>query len=126
MTIAYNSSDLAGGLYVADVPDSVAHLRNSILANNAGGDCVIEKELAGKLNNLIQDNTCVDATGLSGDAGLGDWVEPEDGSPGYFPLLEHSPAIGAAADSACSETDQLGNDRPQGSACDIGATEFQG
>lgn len=124
VTIAGNSSDLAGGLFLLDLPDNVVYLRNSILSNNTGGDCVIEKELAESLNNLIQDNTCLDATGLHGDAGLGDWVEPEDGSPGYFPLLADSPAIDAAADSACTQTDQLGNERPQGEACDIGATEF--
>ena len=49
VTIADNSSELAGGLFVADVPDSVVYLRNSILTNNAGGDCVIEKELAESL-----------------------------------------------------------------------------
>ena len=55
---------------------------------------------------------------------LGELVEPEDGSPAYFPLLAGSPAIDAADDGYCPATDQIGTVRPQGGGCDIGAIEY--
>lgn len=57
---------------------------------------------------------------------MGDLIsaELEDGSPAYFPLLEDSPAIDAADDEYCPETDSIGTPRPQGAGCDIGAYEL--
>ncbi len=45
------------------------------------------------------------------------------GSPGYFPLLDGSPALDAADPEHCLPTDQLGAARPLGDVCDIGAIE---
>ena len=47
------------------------------------------------------------------------------GSPGYFPLANISPAIGAGDPAHCTAADQRGTSRPQpaGSNCDIGAIE---
>ncbi|MBN8727537.1 MAG: hypothetical protein J0H15_07510 [Xanthomonadales bacterium] len=42
--------------------------------------------------------------------------------PTLMPAVE-SPAIDAAADDICAETDQRGISRPQGTRCDIGAVE---
>lgn len=42
--------------------------------------------------------------------------------PTLIPAVE-SPAIDAAADDVCAETDQRGISRPQGARCDIGAVE---
>ena len=58
------------------------------------------------------------------DPMLGERVEPEDGSPAYFPLLADSRAIDAADDDYCPDTDQIGTARPQGAGCDVGAIEY--
>ena len=124
VVVANNSANTGGGLYVRDDRRSVVRVRNSILADNRGGDCVNEIDLDESLNNIIKDGSCLDSTGIQADPMLGEWVEATEESTGYFPLLAGSPAIDAAADWACGETDQLGVARPQGSACDIGAVEY--
>ena len=113
-----NRAENGGGIY----KDYAAHLSlvHSIIAGSpSGGDCF------GRLDvnrlNLVEDGSCY--AELSGDPLLGALVEPEDGSPAYFPLLAGSPAIDAAAGDDCPETDQIGVARPQGEACDIGAIE---
>ena len=127
LTVSGNTgNDSGGGISVPYHVYSSISIRNSILADNEGGDCVNEIDLAESLNNIIKDGSCLDNTGIQADPMLGDWVEATDSTTGYFPLLEGSPAIDAAAESACSETDQLGNARPHGNGCDIGAIEFQG
>ena len=45
------------------------------------------------------------------------------GSPGWFPLLDGSPALDAADPAHCLETDQTGTPRPYGGGCDAGAIE---
>ena len=99
--------------------DATLNLRNTIIAGNSGGDCF--GRLNENINNLIADGSCFAV--LSGDPMLGELVAPEDGSPAYYPLLEGSPAIDAADDEYCPDTDMLGAARPQGAACDIGAYE---
>ena len=56
---------------------------------------------------------------------LGELVEPADGSPPYYPLLEGSIALGNGDPAHCLSIDQLGNARPNpsGSNCDLGAVE---
>ena len=115
-----SAAEDGGGLYQAS--DSTVNLRNSIIASSRqGGDCY------GRLNtntsNLIEDGSCY--AELSDDPMLGELVEPDDGSPAYYPLLEGSPAIDASSRS-CPSTDQIGTVRPQGAACDIGAYERPG
>jgi hypothetical protein len=64
-------------------------------------------------------------TDLTGDPGLGEFID--DGTPGngHFPLVSGSPAIDAGnEDATCPRTDQLG--QPRVGRCDIGAIEFQG
>ena len=119
LTMLNNSAKRGGGLF-RDV-DGNAHIYSSILASShRGGDCF--GRLSSNVANLIADGSCF-AT-LSGDPMLGELVEPEDGSPAYFPLLEGSPAIDAAADEYCPDTDIIGTPRPQGDTCDIGAYEL--
>lgn len=72
--------------------------------------------------NLMSDNSCVPNPGVSGDlfatpALLGGWQVPEHV---YYPDPT-SPAIDYGL--ACPATDQLGNPRPFGPACDVGAVE---
>ncbi|MDE2748435.1 MAG: hypothetical protein OXI34_05695 [Chloroflexota bacterium] len=120
VTLARNSADVGGGINIVDSPYAIVSLRNSIAADNSGGDCL--GDLRNSAFSLIMDGSC-DAE-FSGDPMLGDLVIPEDGSPSYFPLLAGSPSIDAAKSDFCSETDQIGTARPQGKACDIGAIEF--
>ena len=70
--------------------------------------------MAAKRGNFSQDGTC--ATRAGGDPLLGELVA----SPPHYPLLDASPAHGAADPAFCLATDQLGNPRPH---CDIGAIE---
>ena len=98
-------------------------LYNSILvATTSRGDCGLN------LRNSTQNYSssgCYPQIG--GDLRLGALVEPADGSPAYFPLMEGSVALGMGHPDHCLATDQLGNARtaPAGSManCDLGAVE---
>ena len=89
------------------------YLRNSIVAGSGNGD-----DCSGRLDqnrgNFSQDGSC--STQAGGDPLLAELV----GSPAYHPLLDTSPAHGAADPAFCLQTDQVGNPRPH---CDIGAIE---
>jgi uncharacterized repeat protein (TIGR01451 family) len=113
----------------AEDPGSVV-LQNTILARNEnlsgpGDDCAGPVISLG--HNLIGDPTdctiTLQPTDLVGDPGLG--VFTDDGQPGrgHYPPLPDSPVIDVGDDSACPETDQLG--QPRLGPCDIGAVEFQ-
>ena len=95
-------------------------LRNSIIAGNQGGDYVGCLDYS--VGNLIGDGSC--DRSLSGDPMLGELVEPEDGSPAYYPPLPDSPVIDAAHRHFCTDSDQIGRRRPYGWTGDIGAIEY--
>ncbi len=119
VTIANNVANETGGISMF----SGVALRNSIVAGNSGGDCGFRSEYVQRIDfvaSLIGDGSC-DAD-FSGDPMLGD-IADENGSR---PLLPGSPAIDAADPRFCTETDQIGNPRPFGAACDLGAIEFMG
>ena len=122
VTMVNNEAENGGGVYLIDSGDSYGTgLRNSIIAGNQGGDYVGCLDYS--VGNLIGDGSC--DRSLSGDPLLGELVEPEDGSPAYFPPLPDSPAINAAHLHFCTETDQIGTRRQYKSyACDIGAIEY--
>ena len=114
-----NRAENGGGIYKEY--DAQLSLYHSIISNSSsGGDCF--GRLDGSKLNLVEDGSCY--SDLSGNPMLGDLVEPEDGSPAYYPLLPGSPAIDAASSDFCPASDQIGTPRPQGEACDIGAIEF--
>ena len=115
VTLTNNTASQGGAIYMG--ASAEVNLRNSIIA---AGDCF--GELNENIGNLIEDGSCSPA--FSGDPMLGELVESADGSPAYFPLLEGSPAIGAADEEYCPDTDQVGTARPQGTACAIGAIEY--
>ncbi|MCY4465356.1 MAG: hypothetical protein OXE46_07450 [Chloroflexi bacterium] len=118
VTVTHNSATSGGGIYKEG--GAKASLINSIIAGNEGGDCF--GRIAENVANFIADGSCF-AT-LSGDPMLGELIEPEDGSPPYYPLQEGSPAIDAASRKWCPKTDIVGTRRPQGAGCDIGAYEL--
>lgn len=121
VTMTLNSAEGEGAsIYVDSTDHAIVNLRNSIIAGDSGVAC--SGPLAENVGNLIQDGSCNVA--LNGDPILGELVEPEDGALAYFPLLVGSPAIDAADSDFCPESDQIGTERPQGAACDIGAIEF--
>ena len=121
VTMAQNSAQGDGSsIYVHSTDFAIVNLRNSIIEGNSGGECL--GPLADSFGNLIEDGSC--NAELSGDPMLGELVEPDDGSPAYYPLQWDSPAIDAAIADFCSDTDQIGTERPQGAACDIGAIEY--
>ena len=123
LTLMNNRADNSGGGIAVYKDAGAVRIRNSILANNRGGDCAFDysSDLTESLNNIIKDGAC---RGNGSDPMLDGWVEAANGRTGYFPLRSGSPAIDAAASSACSETDQLGAPRPYGRRCDIGAIEY--
>ena len=120
-TFSGNSAEEGSGGAIFNTEDGKLRIINSIIAGR-GGACYSDSRLRRNISNFIEDGTCSSA--FSGDPMLGERVEPEDGSPAYFPLLADSRAIDAADDDYCPETDQIGTARPQGAGCDVGAIEY--
>ena len=106
----------SGGGDAIEKREGIAYLRNSLIGGEGGGlDCT--GGLDQSVGNFSQDGSCAPRPG--GDPLLGELT----GAPGYFPLLDGSPAVDAADSELCLETDQSGNARPLGGGCDIGAFE---
>ena len=118
-TFVGNSAETGGGIIMNRGLSPVIKFVNNIIADSEGGDCVGIR--SGVSDNFISDGSCF--ADFSGDPMLGDLIEPEDGSPAFYPLLEDSLAIDTG-NRTCPSIDQIGTRRPQGSACDIGAIEF--
>ena len=121
ITVVNNSAENGGGVYTFDERylEGIG-LRNSIISGNQGGDYVGCLDYS--VGNLIGDGSCDKS--LSGDPMLGALIEPEDGSPAYYPPLPDSPVIDAAHRHFCTDSDQIGTHRPYMSfAGDIGAIE---
>jgi hypothetical protein len=121
-TIAGNSSALGGGIYFLNIPP-VAY--NTSVAYNAGQDCSAFITTGGHNNDT--DKTC-------GFMGAGDLpgIDPFLGPLTYLgvalpnwvqPLLAGSPLRDAGDPATCTATDEVGQPRPIGPACDIGAYE---
>jgi hypothetical protein len=111
-------------------------MEDSILAFNStnyGGEVNCVGPITSFGHNLISDPAgCGDlkATDITGDPGLGDFIDPGRPGTAHYPLLAASLAIDAASDEACSRRDQQGLLRGiDGNGddvrhCDIGAIEF--
>lgn len=113
-TIVGNSAAYNGG---GILDASQLQLYNSIVSDNAGGDC--SGSLNANLSNIIKDASC-SHDGLTADPRLLLLA----GAPAYYTLQEGSPAIDAAAAEYCLAVDQRGLIRiPE--FCDIGAAEFE-
>ena len=87
----------------------LARLRNSIVVGS-GGAFNCSGGLDDSRGNFSADGSCSPLPG--GDPLLA----AVTGSPGYFPLLDGSPAVNAADPAFCLEMDQVGNARPWAAA----------
>ena len=121
VTMLHNMATEAGEGHALEVSQNESNVRmyNSIIAGgpDAGQACYGQLQESG--GNLIEDGSCAPA--MRGDPQLEDLT----GWPHVLPLSEGSPAIDSADPAYCPPTDQLGNPRPQGDGCDIGAIESQ-
>jgi beta-glucanase (GH16 family) len=120
----------ASGILVATFGAAAsATITNSVLQGEGGAfACAIEGGAAAVLtsggSNVISDGSCnpIASDQSNTDALLGPLAD--NGGPTLtHALLEGSPAIDAADDTVCPETDQRGVTRPQGSSCDVGSYE---
>ena len=120
-TITGNSADTGGGIRVGlnDEYTATLHLRDSIFADNSGGDCSIEQHSTpvSSQNNYIKDGSC-DATWSGSDARQRD---------GYCPasqLIDGVCQIGA--DSSPSQPSALPAAKPAQSAPEPAQSEQPG
>ena len=93
-------------------------LRNSVIARvGSNGATLCYARLAQNIHNLIEDGSC--QPHMKGDAQF----ESVTDASTYVAPLAVSPVIDAAHPEYCSERDQMGQARPLGHGCDIGAIE---
>jgi hypothetical protein len=110
---------------------SVGYLRiyNSIIANSTSGyDCYWNYTApTWSIHNLVENNDPSHSCGtplLTSDPMLGS-LSDNGGYTYTMALPLSSPALDQGHADYCSSTDQRGITRPQGSACDIGAYEYE-
>jgi hypothetical protein len=134
VTIAGNTAAGAGGGAISHFGIGVADvtLKNTLIANNVGGDCATGDALTSQGHNLVGGTTCnavftANATDIknAGNPGLGP-LASNGGPTQTMALLAGSPAIDKGDNVGCPATDQRGVTRPATAAnpCDIGAYEF--
>ena len=133
VTLSANSAPQGSG--IQNFSGYTTALQNSIIANNAGGDC--SGTMTSNGYNVSSDSTC----NFSGPGDLNN-TDPKLGTLGYYggptqtvPLLSGSPAIDAGNPSGCTDgqghllkSDQRGMPRPDpedAGGCDMGAYERQ-
>ena len=119
-TVSSNSAGTGGG--IANTVN--VQLKNTIVDNNAGGNCAGSIVSSG--HNLSSDASCgfVGPGDLNGTNPLLGPLANNGGPTRTHALLPGSPALDAVPVADCSaSTDQRGVSRPQGVACDTGAYE---
>jgi predicted outer membrane repeat protein len=116
----YNPTALAG---------ASSTITNTIISGNTAAGA--KANCGGALtvvssNNLSDDASCLftDAASKTGDPKLGQLAN-NGGETDTLALLAGSPAIDAGTVAGCPASDQRGVLRPFGTACDIGAFEYQ-
>jgi len=143
VTISNNTttSGVGGGIRIYETdPPPVVSFQNTIIADNSGADADCVGVLTSQGYNLLQtvSSGCTITGDLTGNlTGVSPNLGPlaNNGGPTWtHVLLPDSPAIDAGNPSGCTDsadppnfltTDQRGELRPQGAACDIGAYEVQ-
>lgn len=121
-TIALNESEGINGSGAGEMT-----IRNSILADNIGGNCA--GALPGSIGfNIDSANTCgfIEPSDLVLTAPLLEPLAANGGPTRTHALGAASPAIDTADPDRCEGIDQRGVARPQGPWCDRGAFEFEG
>lgn len=124
-TVSHNSGGIGG-------TGSTLVLRNTIVANNASGDCRGVLTVTANAYNIDSDSSCtLSGTDLPGVDPLLDALQNNGGPTFTRALLAGSPALDAGNPAApggggttCETMDQRGIVRPQNVACDIGAFEL--
>jgi hypothetical protein len=127
-TIADNASASAGDLGGLS-NNGTLQLKNTIIAGSASfANCGGPTPVTSQGHNLSSDGTCSGLTQpgdqINTDPKLGP-LQDNGGGTQTHALLPYSPAINAGDNTGCPSADQRGVARPQGTACDIGAYEFQ-
>jgi len=120
-TITENTGGNPGMAFLSG--SDTIEIRNSIIANNNGGDCSYPATSTVLWENLDSDGTCNGFTIT--DTPVLDPLMNNGGPTLTHALRPNSPAVDAA-DGNCSTTDQRGEPRPEGPACDLGAYELAG
>jgi uncharacterized repeat protein (TIGR01451 family) len=114
----------SGGGLRGDVA-AVYTIKNTIIADNNGGDCIGSGTFTTLGHNIDSDDTC-SLTHANDKPGVDPVLGPLGDNGGLtltHAVLGGSPALNAGDDSAAPVTDQRGVTRPQGAASDIGAFE---
>ena len=137
VTLSGNSAPAGGGGVVTFGPmpgamSASTTLRNTIVADSAGGNCLLPpppfaRPPASGGDNISSDTSC-NLTGPGDSNGTDPRLGPPAGNGGFTPthaLLAGSPAIDGVNNNTCPPpaTDQRGVRRPQGARCDIGVYE---
>ena len=117
-----------GGIYAKqDGQPTVLELTNSVLANSTAStaDCIVDGTVttAGSSTNLVEISTACPAVTQTGDPQLGPLADNGGLTPTFLPAIG-SPAVNASVGQDCTPTDQRGEPRPAGSACDLGSVEI--
>ncbi len=130
-TLAHNQVSTANSVSgIAVSPNVTVILRNSLIALNQGAyQCHPGvSAFVSEGNNLASDNTC----GLNQPGDLPNTnpllgpLQDNGGATLTHALLQGSPAVNRGHATHCLTTDQRGQARPFGLACDIGAYEADG
>ena len=124
-TIANNTAPDIGGI---SVWQGTSTLRNTIVANNTGGNCSQVTPITNGGNNIDSGVTCGWGSANGSKSNTDPLLGALIGSPAYLPLKAGSPAIDAGKDAVCNGAvvngqSQNGLARPQGVHCDIGSVE---
>ena len=119
-TIANNVGTTSGAVFSAT--DTIEFV-NSIVADNVPSDCSYPATSPTSGPNLDSDGSCDNFT-KTDNPQLGPLMN-NGGPTETHAIAAGSPAKNEAAGS-CPATDQRGQPRPHGSACDLGSFEFSG
>jgi CSLREA domain-containing protein/uncharacterized repeat protein (TIGR01451 family) len=136
-TIAHNQAGTGGTCGASGCgggisgPSSATGIVNTIVADNAGGDCDAPAGSADQGYNMDSDGSCFRSSGTpeatgdkTGNPRLGPLQDNGGPAPTELPKAG-SPAINTANNAACPADDERGVLRPQppGGQCDRGAVE---